>query len=305
VAYWDDLVTYQLNQKVRLDPAILETKANGDEYFGYETPSTRYYTCIQGPIANCHPILGNLADATDLNNSSTYWIDAGPAKAWAMFDTSLSSVTSKSNLTFELFAPNNIAFFGARGLSVTVTVKGSGTYYVNSVPKTFGANSILGSVTVPLTSISSDFSILGLYYLNADCILADNIVITFTGNAYINTVVVGDLKDLGPTEYGATLGITDYSKKTTDVNGVTTFIKRAYSKRLSVRAMFDNSSLKTLYTLLAELRSTPCVWLTVEDSLDTSGNFTVLNTFGYYQSFSIEIAYTNQSYCSLEIEGLA
>jgi hypothetical protein len=49
---------------------------------------------------------------------------------------------------------------------------------------------------------------------------------------------------------------------------------------------------------LALVRSTPCVWI-------GSGNiFTSLIVYGYYKDFSIDIAYPNTAYCTLQIEGV-
>jgi hypothetical protein len=105
---------------------------------------------------------------------------------------------------------------------------------------------------------------------------------------------------LGDTEFGATAGITDYSRKETDDFGVTTFVRRAFSKRMSARAMVPTAQVGKLQRALADLRATPCVWVGADDMT----MYAPLVVFGFYRDFSINVAYPTRSYCSFEVEGL-
>lgn len=110
---------------------------------------------------------------------------------------------------------------------------------------------------------------------------------------------MGTFYTLGDTQYGASVGIIDYSRKETDAFGVTTFVRRAYSKRMSAKLMLDNVQMNKVQRVLADLRATPCAWIGADDV-----TYAPLVVYGFYKDFSIEVAYPTASYCSLEVEGL-
>lgn len=113
--------------------------------------------------------------------------------------------------------------------------------------------------------------------------------IAFAGSSY----------PLGTTQYGASAGIIDYSKKETDEFGTTTFIRRAFSKRMNVNIILPSSDLYRVQKILSDIRATPCVWIGSEDEI-----YRPLVMYGYYRDFNLEIPYPEYSYCSLQIEGL-
>ena len=80
----------------------------------------------------------------------------------------------------------------------------------------------------------------------------------------------------------------------------TLFVQRDYAKRLTLSVVMDNSRLNGLFAALAALRATPCVWIGSDDA-ELAGTLIV---YGFYRDFTIDIAYPEQSLCSLEIEGL-
>ncbi len=127
------------------------------------------------------------------------------------------------------------------------------------------------------------------------------ITITGTGAVSVGHIAFGRVAELGDAAYGATAGITDYSTKTTDAFGVITFVRRAFSKRMTARLTINNLQLNRIQRLLYDLRATPCVWIGADDPQFDEP----LTVFGYYRDFSTDIAYPTTSYCSLEIEGLA
>jgi hypothetical protein len=125
------------------------------------------------------------------------------------------------------------------------------------------------------------------------------VTVTSSTTAKCGTLIAGGVYVLGDTLPGPTAGIVDYSRKDTDAFGVTTFTRRAYSKRMTARLMLARAQLNKVQRVLADLRATPCAWLATE----TAG-FEPLTMFGYYRDFSIDVAYPDTSFCSLEIEGL-
>ena len=117
-----------------------------------------------------------------------------------------------------------------------------------------------------------------------------------------STLVVGTAYTLGDTRYGAKLNIIDYSRKETDAFGVTTFVRRAFSKRITATLRLPTGQINKIQQVLADLRATPCVWVGMD--AEPTGPYSALVAFGFYRDFSISVDYPSYSACSLDIEGL-
>lgn len=131
-------------------------------------------------------------------------------------------------------------------------------------------------------------------------IVSDPIGKTYSNKAISTSVsAIGNEIILGTTQWGASAGIIDYSRKETDEFGTTTFVQRAYSKRMNVNLILPSSDLTRVQKALIDLRATPCVWIGT-----TSNIYDVLVIYGFYRDFSLEIPYPEYSFCSLQIEGL-
>jgi hypothetical protein len=63
----------------------------------------------------------------------------------------------------------------------------------------------------------------------------------------------GDVINLGATEETPTISITDYSRRATDDFGVTTVVKRAFSRRMSVKLALPFDDVSLVQQRLAEL----------------------------------------------------
>jgi hypothetical protein len=126
------------------------------------------------------------------------------------------------------------------------------------------------------------------------------VTLSGSGNVQVGQLVWGTQYELGDAEYGATVGIIDYSRKDTDEFGTTTFVERNFSKRMTARLMLDTAQIARVQQVLARVRAKPSVWVGVPDDV----LFRPLTVYGFFRDFSIDIAYPTKSYCSLEIEGL-
>lgn len=246
-------------------------------------------------------IAGTTATSPDLDTVN--WLNVGPTNKWAMFDSEISSLTTAPTTLTVVLAPgyvNSVALFGLVGATLTITAR----------------DGLAGPIVYGPESISLDGTVLSnwyMYFFEPSVQLAEvvrlnlppyqnaHITITLagTGTVACGICLTGTFYDLGNTAFGATVGIIDYSRKDTDVFGVTTFVRRAYSKRMSARMMLDTVQINKVQRVLANLRATPCAWI----GTDTA-NFEPLTVYGFYRDFSIDVAYPTQSYCSLEIEGL-
>ncbi len=236
------------------------------------------------------------------STSPLYWLDIGPNNIHAMFDNQISTSTistSPLNVAFKPGIFNSLALIGLAGNQVVVTVR-DGT-----------GGPIIYSATFALdgTVISDWYQyFFEPFVQKSEVVMTDippfsnsEVTISLTGGStvQIGLCSFGTFYFLGDAEYGANVGITDYSRKDTDDFGVTTFVQRAYSKRMSARLMLDTAQINRIQRILADIRATPSLWIGADgdDYLPTL-------MYGYYRDFSIDIAYQNKSFCSLEIEGL-
>lgn len=116
----------------------------------------------------------------------------------------------------------------------------------------------------------------------------------------IGHVVVGRQHEIGWTEYGAELGFTDYSKKTTDDFGVTRFVRRSSASHTSLPIYLHPDDLDFVAETLNGVRSMPCLW--IGDNEDDGKQS--LTVYGWMEDFRIVYDGPNECNLSLEIQGL-
>ncbi len=246
---------------------------------------------------------------SNLNNqpdiSPTLWQLVGPDNTHAMFDNQVSTQTSASSPLNVTIAPgvatNSLAFLNlenATSLVVNITDGPSGP---NIYSKTIGLDD------TPMIDWYMYF--FEPYDLKTDVVLTDippyissriTMNLLGSGTLKIGNFVYGNVYEIGGTQYGVTSGIRDFSVKQTDDFGNTTFVQRAYSKRMEAEVFIQNNQLNVITRLLTGVRSIPCVWIGSEDSQYAN----TLVQFGFYKDFNITINYPSYSLCSLQIEGL-
>lgn len=233
------------------------------------------------------------------------WVDIGPDNTTAAFDGQVSTASSGTNSiswTLSTGIIDGVALVNVAGATTNVTVR----------------DGVGGAITYNQTAGMDGSTVSDWYqYFFFDPLLARTqivfsgvpplanssvtITLTSTGIVSVGHIAFGRIADLGATDYGATAGITDYSSKSTDTFGVTTFVRRAFSKRMTAKVAVETLQLNRVQRLLYDLRATPCVWI----GTDIPEYDEPLTVFGYYRDFSTDIAYPSYAYCSLEIEGLA
>ena len=98
-------------------------------------------------------------------------------------------------------------------------------------------------------------------------------------------------------QYGASLGILDYSRKDTDDFGNYTLVERGFSRTGSYRVQIAAGLVDEFERLMSTYRATPILYIMTDTYASTA-------VFGIYRSFNVEIAYLNYSLASLELEGL-
>lgn len=288
------------------DESLVSTSVLEDDQPVYDEATT--YAAGDKVIVTTgyHKIYQSL-EANNLNKfpptSPLSWVEVGPTNAWAMFDESADTKTiSNTAITFKISGDryNSMAFLGLKAISVRVVAESDavgGVYY----DETFEApdvgvvlnwyqyfySPIIRRSEVTVTDIppigSSTYTI----------------TIEPEGFAELQTFVVGVKEEFGRTQYGASAGIIDYSRKEVDQFGNARLVKRKFSKRMEVKLWLDKVETDYFYRRLVDIRSTPLLWIAARDQYEA------LTIYGFYRDFNIDITYPSVNFCSLQIEGLS
>lgn len=229
------------------------------------------------------------------------WQDRGMDNRWRMFDDKVESLTTNPGTIEVRIRPgaviNSMALFNLQGKSVTITMIDpvDGEVYRKT----------LGLVDAGVTNWydwffepigkRTDVVVLDMPpYGSADIVL---IIDAGAEVAAIGHTVIGAVKRIGTALYGTSVGINDYSRKSTDEFGNTIVIQRSFSNRAEFDVTLDTSEVTRVRRLLAELRATPVVWIGEE-----SYEATIL--FGFYKDFQIVFSGPTVSDCSITVEGV-
>lgn len=249
-----------------------------------------------------HHIYESLAAANTSDPSdTTKWLDMGSTNRWRMFDNKVESLTTNPGAIVVTIKPgsvvNSLALFNLQGKSVTVSVVDpiEGEVYRKEVSLVdAGVTNWYDWFFEPI-GIRTDLVILDMPAYGSA-----NVVVTIDAGAEVAAVghlVIGAVKQIGTALYGSAVGITDYSRKTTDVFGNTVVVQRSFSNRAEFDVSLDTSEVTRIRRLLAELRATPVVWIGEE-----SYEATIL--FGFYKDFQIVFSGPTVSDCSITVEGV-
>jgi hypothetical protein len=247
---------------------------------------------------------GNTGNALPVSPeiSTAWWIDRGPTNRWKMFDGSVTSQTSAADeievAVVTVGRVDSVALLNISAASahIVMTDTVAGVVY----DETYSLVSDSGIVDYyeyffePVTRIP-DFAI-------TDMDLYANTTITITledegGTVLCGACVIGLSKTIGETQYGAGLGIQDYSVKVTDDFGNKTLLERAYADTMNLPVVVENASLDLIKKTLASYRATPVVYIGDE-------SYGALIVYGFFRDFSIVISYPTESILNMEIEGL-
>lgn len=246
---------------------------------------------------------GTVAPELD-TTSPAVWLAVGPTKKWAPFDNvvgTLATGASPLNYTLRTGFTDSLALFELSGRYVDLVMKDA----------TGGAVVYQKRIDLEVTDIETIFDwFFTELDLRTDIVITDlpgqyasaelSITLTTTsGTASVGVIKPGLISDLGETQYGAKVGIDDYSRKERDAFGNTVITERAYSKRGSFTMMTTLGTFNRIYRTLAALRATPCVYIGTEEV-----GYEPLLIYGFFTSFNIDITYPNYHLCSLDIEGL-
>lgn len=244
--------------------------------------------------------------ANNLNNfpptSPDKWVEIGPTNRWAAFDLSGGTFVKASN-SFEFVLSGSriksMAFLEIEANLVRIRASSMdlGTYYDQTIS--------VKDLTIIMdwfAYFTEGFKAINDIIVN-DIPQVENSTYTLTvqggANMLLGTFLFGEDTSFGFTQYNARAGIIDYSRKEVDQFGRATLVQRAFSKRMDVSILMDRDLTDKVYRFLTTVRATPVLWSGAPDQ------FEMLNIFGFYRDFTIDIAYPDASLCTLQIEGIS
>jgi hypothetical protein len=230
-----------------------------------------------------------------------WWLDIRPSNRWAMFDAVNSTKTEALHEIEVTITPNDVinsvALMNLEAESVTITAVdvNDGVVY----DRTFELVTLSGITDFYEWFFEPTVRKTGLVVTDIPPYfgLALTVTINGTSNVSVGTLVTGMWRQIGETTHGASIGITDFSRKETDGFGNFILVERAYSRRGSFTIYIPRDSVDGVADLLAEYRAVPLVWMA-----DEAYQSTVI--FGPYKDWTIAIDFPTYSVASLEIMGL-
>lgn len=288
------------------DAALVSSSIPETDYAAYSAATTYALGARVIVVStNSHHIYESL-QAGNINHtpasSPTWWLDLGNTNRWRMFDGSVTSQSTKADSIDVSITPtgrvNSLALLNISAATVQVKMTDAidGLVY----DRTFSLVSSAGIVDwysyffEPIVRLE-DFLILDMPTYYSPTI---QIILSGTGETVgIGAALVGQSLNLGGTQYGANVGIQDYSVKTRDAYGNYTILERAYNKLGDFSVLVESRRVDQLEKLLAQYRATPVVYIGSELYASTM-------IYGFYKSFQTSIKYARESLCTLEIEGL-
>lgn len=263
------------------------TYAEGDRVL--DAANHREYVSLQGANTN-HPV----TDAA--------WWYPFPSNRWAMFDQVNGTETAaRDSLSVSMALTgriDSIALLNISGASVRIEVAadGAGTIY----DQTIGLSSDSGITDWFAYFFEEVIREHNAIRLDLPLFASPTVTVTLSdpgSEVSIGNLVLGMARELGAAQYGAQIGITDFSKKAADDFGNYTIVERPFSRRGRFTVWASGMQIPALLDLIVKYRATPVVWIGAEERTETA-------LFGFYKDFNVEIAYPTMSICTLEIEGL-
>lgn len=237
----------------------------------------------------------------------TWWQDQGASNKWAMFDGSVTSQSVGTTITVRI---RTAEFFDTVAV---LNVKG-GTYTISTLTSALGITYTTGAVSLTSTAWPSDpadpYAITNLTQTTEQL---ENVFITglnlnLTNSYYVDITItsakaasmssigaclIGNSAYLGGAEYGASVGIQDYSVINQDAFGNYSIVPRTFSKKASFTIPILATTLDKVFELLTRLRATPALYM------GSSGK-TATVIYGFPSDWSI--VYSQPTYCVLQIE---
>lgn len=267
--------------------------------------ATAYVTGNRVIVVATHSIYEALRNSTNKPpaTSPDDWIFVSPTNKWAMFDTSNTTKTRRALTMSCTITPgrviNTVAAIGvtASTAQVIMTDPVDGVVY----DKIIAMLGVIPSPTWHAYFFADTIDMTEAVFNDMPSYGTANVQIIFdraTGDVSCAALLIGQKTAFGVgVEYGATVGIVDYSRKEADIFGNVNLVRRASAKRIDIEMLVPKNELQGMYQFFGTITATPCLWIGKKD-------FDLLTVYGWFNEFEISIDYPTYAFCSLEITGM-
>lgn len=236
-----------------------------------------------------------------------WWTRTGPTNTFAIMDKSVGSQTSQDNSFYYEFTVagrvDSVALLNVRAANIRVEVWRLSTgedpdelVYdeTYSMISTVGISDWYAYFFEDINQATNKIVLDIPNVYNARV----KVTVTNTGSiAAVGEIIIGQQLYIGRTQYGSSVGITDYSKKERDQFGGFSILERPFSKRGSFNVMISNGIIDKVQETMAGFRATPILYIGVDEYASTA-------VYGFYKDFSLVIQHFNETQFNLEVEGL-
>lgn len=243
-----------------------------------------------------------ISPLNDLGASPAIWERAFSTNRWRMFDDSVSSQTSAADaITVQLAADGYVDTIVLLNISATsahlvITDATDGVVYDQTVDL-MDYSGIIDELAYCFDPVEllQDYAFTGLPHYPDSTI---DITLTNTGDtALCGAVLLGQVLDVGGTQYGGSVGIQDYSQKTQDDWGNYAIQERAFNRRANFNVTVECTLVDQLFTTLSKYRATPICYI-------GSPGYTSTIMFGFFDDFDVLIQYPTMSICNISLRSL-
>lgn len=228
------------------------------------------------------------------------WLEIGPSNRWAMFDQKTGTQSTRAeSITVDIAVSgraDSLALLNITAANVTISVLDGGVEVWTDDVSLTSSTGITGWYAWLFEPIQRQTD---RVLTNLPNVLNPTIRVTLTGGGTvaIGGLIVGSARKIGDTEWGAKVGITDYSRVEADEFGNYAIVKRDYNKRGDYTVWVARIDTDFVFNLLAQYRATPVV---VVAASAYSSTF----MFGLLKDWSIALSYPQHSILSLEFQGI-
>lgn len=230
------------------------------------------------------------------------WVEVGPTNRWCAFDESGGTLTTATgSIEFQLTG-DRIDSFGFLDVDAnSIRIQATSSEYPNYFDKTIALtdaallNAWFGYFNAPIQRkrVAVEFGVPSI--ANSTY----TITITGTGQVSLGTFVMGNARELGFTEYGASISVKSYGTVLEDDYGRRTRVRRGYARRMQVSIFMERSVTDAVQRQFEALRETGALWVAAD------GMYESTTIFGDYKDFQILLQYPTHNQCSVQIEGIA
>ena len=232
-----------------------------------------------------------------------WWTDYGADNRWKMFDQSITSQSTNPDGIEVVLTPtgqivDSAVFLNVSAASVRVQVNDLVEGLV--FDQTYDLTTDSGIQDWYAYFFSPVVRTLNFAVTDLPLYMSPTLTLTLSDpgtTVACGAIAIGLSQSIGDSQYGAQLGIQDYSVKQVDAFGNYTILERAFSKRGLFELWVAAAYTSELQRLLENYRATPIIYIGTDIHAATI-------FYGFYKDFTINIRYMEISVCSLEIEGL-